>query len=269
MINIKHEALEKVENWSDNSIHILTDFDRTITVGGSDSSWSILANSNLVPKEYVEERQALYDHYRPYEIDESLDDETKNKLMYEWWDKHINLIIKYKFSETIINEAARNSRVMKFRSGAKEFLENMRDRNIPVIMISAGIGNFIEQFLKNNECNFDNIYIVSNFIKFENGIAVGVLENNVIHSLNKNEVSLPEEIMQLVVDRPNIILLGDSVSDTKMAQEEKRNNALKIGFLEEKVEENRKYFEDQFDLVCTDNTDYNDLSKVLPILRRK
>lgn len=268
MINIKNKTLERIENWSDNSIHILTDFDRTITVGNSDSSWSILSKSNLVPKGYVEERQALFNYYRPYEIDESLDYKIKNKLMTEWWDKDINLLIKYKFSETIINEAAKNSRVMKFRNGAKEFLENMRDRNIPIIIISAGIGNFIEQFLNNNGCNFDNIYIVSNFIKFENGIAVGV-SDNIIHSLNKNEVSLPKKIMQLVLDRPNIILLGDSISDIKMAQEEKRNNALKIGFLEEKIEENRKYFEEQFDVVCTDDTDYNDLSKKLCILRRK
>ena len=267
MISIKEETLNKIKNWSDDSIYVLTDFDRTITVGNSASSWSILSKSDMVPKEYVNERQELYDYYRPYEIDESLDYDIKNQLMSEWWNKHIGLFIKYKLSEEVINNAARNLRVMAFREGAKEFLESMRDRNIPVIIISAGIGNFIEQFLIKNDCNFSNIFIVSNFIKFENGIAIGV-SDNVIHSLNKNEVSLPGEIKSLIKNRTNIILLGDSISDLRMAKEESRLNALKIGFLEEKVEENKSYFEKQFDVVCTDNTNYSELSEKIRILKR-
>jgi len=267
MITYNKEKLEKANNWNDNSIRILTDFDRTITVGNSDSSWSVLSKSDLVPKEYVVERQELYNYYRPFEIDESLDYETKNKLMIEWWNKHIGLFIKYRLEERVINEAARNLRVMAFREGAKEFLESMRDRNIPIIIISAGIGNFIEQFLIKNDCNFDNIYIVSNFIKFKDGIAIGVCEN-VIHSLNKNEVSLPDNIKEIIKGRPNIILLGDSISDIKMAKEADRESALKIGFLEEKIEENKPYFENSFDVVCTDNTTYIELFDKVKILRR-
>lgn len=269
MITMKTNTLERIDNWKDETIHVLTDFDRTITLGNSDSSWSILSKSNLVPKEYVEERQKLYNYYRPIEIDESLDYDTKNKLMSEWWNKHINLLIKYKLSETVINEAARNLRVMAFREGAKEFLENMKERNIPVIIISAGIGNFIKQFLIKNNCNFDNIYIVSNFIKFENGIAAGITENsNIIHSLNKNEVSISKSIKELINNRPNIILLGDGISDIRMAKDEDKANALKIGFLEEKIEENKKYFEEQFDVVCTDNTTYTELTQKIKLLQK-
>lgn len=267
MIYIKNNTLDKASDWKDDSIHVLTDFDRTITIGNSDSSWSILSKSDLVPKEYVLERQTLFNYYRPFEIDETLDFETKNKLMTEWWNKHITLFIKYQLSEDVINSAARNLRVMAFRDGAKEFLENMKQRNIPVIIISAGIGNFIEQFLIKNKCNYDNIYIVANFIKFENGIAVGV-SDNIIHSLNKNEVSLPADIKALIADRPNVILLGDSVSDIKMASEDKRKNALKIGFLEENIKINKPVFEREFDIVCTDNTSYNEISKKVFILNR-
>ena len=267
MILLKENTLERIKDWTDESIYILTDFDRTITVGNSASSWSILSKSDMVTKEYVTERQEFYDYYRPYEIDESLDYDTKNKLMTEWWNKHIGLFIKYQLSEEIINNAARNLRVMSFREGAKEFLKSMKDRGIPVIIISAGIGNFIEQFLIKNDCNYDNIHIVSNFIKFNNGIATGV-SDNVIHSLNKNEVSLPKNIKELIKDRQNIILLGDSISDIRMAKEEARVNALKIGFLEENIEENKPYFEKQFDIICTDNTDYNQLSEKITILKK-
>lgn len=267
MIIVKENTLERIKEWSDDSIYVLTDFDRTITVGNSDSSWSILSKSDMVPKEYVKERQELYNYYRPYEIDETMDYDTKNHLMTEWWNKHIGLLIKYKMSEEVINEAARNLRVMSFRDGAREFLENMRDRNIPVIIISAGIGNFIKQFLIKNNCDFDNIFIVSNFINFKNGIAVGV-NDNVIHSLNKNEVSLSNDIKELIKNKPNAILLGDSISDIRMAKEEARDNALKIGFLEEKIEENMPYYREAFDVVCINNTSYAELVSRVKGLKR-
>lgn len=265
MIYIKEGTEERISNWQDNSIYVLADFDRTLTVGESKTSWSILAGSDLVPKEYVTERQEFYDYYRPFEIDETLDYETKSALMKEWWIKHINLFVKYAISEEVVNKAARDLRVMSFRKGAEEFLKSMHDRNIPVIIISAGIGNFIEQFLIKNNCYYDNIFIVSNMLKFENGIAVGV-KDNIVHSFNKNEVSLPLEVQSYLSDRNNIILLGDGVSDTLMASEDKRECALKIGFLEEKVEENMQSFIDSYDVVCTDNTGFDDISKKLKLM---
>jgi 5'-nucleotidase len=267
VIEIKKGVLERIGNWTDETVYILADFDRTITVGDSESSWSVLSKSDKVPSEYKSERQELYKTYRPIEVDETIDEDVKNALMVEWWNKHINLFVKYQIPESVISTATKDLSVMKFRAGGREFLENMKKRNIPVIIISAGIGNFIEQFFEINKCNFDNIYIVSNFIKFENGVAVGVADN-VIHSLNKNEVALTKEIKDKLGTRHNIILMGDSIGDVKMAREEVRKDALKIGFLEENVEESKPYFEKEFDVVCTNNTGLDELSKDLKILKR-
>jgi len=267
MLYFKEEKLEKTSNWKDENIYILTDFDRTLTLGSSSTSWSVLSKSDKVPKDYVTERQEYYDYYRPIEIDTKIPYETKNKLMKEWWTKHINLFIKYKISEDIIKDAARNLRVMSFRDGAKEFLSNMKERNIPVIIISAGIGNFIKEFLIMNEVYFDNIFIVSNFITFKDGYAEG-MEDNITHSLNKNEVSMPRRVKEVLKERNHIILLGDSLDDVKMSSEEKREEALKIGFLEEKVEENMPFYRDVFDVVCTDNTGFDELSYKIKILKK-
>ena len=70
------------------------------------------------------------------------------------------------------------------------------------------------------------------------------------------------------MNRKNIILLGDSISDIRMAREDARKDALKIGFLEEKVDENKPYYVEQFDVVCTYNTDYNQLFQKLRILKK-
>lgn len=121
---------------------------------------------------------------------------------------------------------------MEFRKDAKEFLEFLNKRKIPIIIISAEIGNFIEQFLIKNNCNFDDIYIVSNFIKFENEVAVGIYEN-IMHYLNKNEVNIPL-----------------------------KKKTFKIGFLEEKAKENKEKYIDEFDLVCTDNSNFFKIKKI-------
>jgi len=291
MINYKNDILEIINKWNADTVHILADFDRTLTVGESESSWGILSTGNFIKDEYKNERQRLYDYYRPIEIDETMDFESKNKLMVEWWTKHISLFIKYKLTEDVIIDAVKDIKVLKFRDGARELLESLNDKNIPVVIISAGIGNIIveflknnncyfdniiiisagignviEEFLRNNNCYFDNIYIVSNFIKFENGVAIG-LEENIIHSLNKNEALLPDKVKKIIKDRHNIILLGDQIADAKMAPIGDLYTTVKIGFCEENVEENYKYFEKTYDIVCTNKANFKDLAKEINLFK--
>ena len=149
---------------------------------------------------------------------------------------------------------------MKFRDGAQEFLKTMNDKNIPIIIISAGIGNFIKEFLIQNNTLYDNIYIVANFIKFENGIAVG-LSNNIIHSLNKNAISLPPEIKNIIQDKENIVLLGDGIDDIKMVSENKLDTTLKIGFLNENTEKDFNEYMKNFDVVGHNNTSFTELKE--------
>lgn len=257
MLTIKNNVLDTVNKWN-NNYYIVADFDRTITAGDSESSWGVLAKSGNVPKEYVNERKALFEYYHPFEIDLSLDYEVKNKLMIEWWTKHISLFIKYQLSESVIEEAAKNKNIMKFRRGAKEFLRRMNEKGIPIVIVSAGIGNFIKAFLIQNDALYDNIYIVANFIEFENGIAKGI-SNNIIHSLNKNEAGIPNEVKDLVKTRENIVLFGDGIDDIKMVGEDKIDTTLKIGFLNENVEENLAQYQETFDVVGYKDAAFDEL----------
>lgn len=265
MITYNEMTIKNCQNWHDDSIYVVTDFDRTLTIGESESSWGILSTGDFVCQEYIQDRNKLYEKYRPIEIDEKMNCNKKNQYMIEWWNKHISLFIKYKLKEEVIKNAIKDVKIMKFRDGAIEMLKSFHKRNIPVIIISAGIGNFIELFLKLHGCYYDNIFIVANFIKFEDGIAVGI-EDMIIHSLNKNEVSLPQNILDKVTERKNIILMGDNSSDVKMISDSKRDKALKIGFLEENVKENKEIFERIYDVVCTNNTNFLDLQNMISIL---
>lgn len=89
--NIKDRLpISDLDNW-----YVVADFDRTITNGSSKTSWSILASSNLVPKEYIAERQELFNFYRPIEISDTIDFDVKMSMMKEWFQKHIELFVKY------------------------------------------------------------------------------------------------------------------------------------------------------------------------------
>ena len=241
-------------------LYVVADFDRTITNGNSHTSWSILSKSNLVPKSYITDRQILYDFYRPIEISDTVDYSYKLKMMKEWFQKHIELFVKYKLSQDIFEEAATNLRVMEFRPFAKEFIGFLHENKIPLIIISAGIGNFIDSFLEHNNCYFDNIYVSSNKIIFENGIAVGVGEN-IIHSFNKNEVSLPNNILNKIKNRNNVILLGDQVSDLNMVNKANHNSVISVGFLVE--DSSLDTLTSNFDIVCENSDNYNDVKSLL------
>lgn len=257
---IKPEVSSMLPIGNLDNLYVVADFDKTITNGSSKTSWSILASSDLVPESYIDERQALYDFYRPIEVSDTAEYSYKLQMTKEWFQKHIELFIKYQLSKEVFEEAATNLRVMEFRPYAREFIEFLHDNNIPLIIISAGIGNFIESFLEHNNCNFDNIYISSNKIIFDDGIAVGVGEN-IIHSFNKNEVSLPDDILDKIRNRDSVILLGDQVSDLNMVDRDIHSSVLSIGFLT--TDFSKEVLAANFDIVCEESDTYDDVKKIL------
>ncbi len=265
MIIYKKETLDKIKDWQDNNIYILTDFDKTITSNKSQSSWGFLKESDNINTEYIEERNKMYEYYRPIELDTTMDEKVKANHMKKWWEDTINLFIKYKLSKQTLEEATKNTDFMEFRDGAKEFLENMHKRNIPVIITSAGISNFIEKFLIKNNCNYDNIHIIANKLIFKDDIASG-LTGEIIHSSNKHQINFPKHIEEVIINRPNVILMGDTITDADMTKNTKETS-LKIGFLDEKINENLKNYQKEFDIICTNNTSYQTLSKEIKILK--
>ena len=233
--------------------YILTDFDRTLTLGSSMTSWSVLSKSPDVSKEYIDERNALYEIYRPIEVDETMDFAKRSAKMCEWWQRHIELFQKYALKESVILKAAQDIQVMAFRPGAEEFLKYTYQHQIPVIIISAGIGNFIQLFLESKGVMYPNIHIVSNFILFTNGVATGV-GKNIIHSLNKNEVSLDSQILSEINGRNTEVIMGDLLADLKMADENNGKRKIKVGFLEPENENLEEQYKEAFDIIMKEES---------------
>lgn len=265
MIITKKEKIKQIETWKKEQIHILIDFDRTLTTYQSKSSWGFLDNTQNIPKEYFEERDKLFEFYRPIELDTTMNEHTKSHHMEKWWLETIKLFTKYKISKQLLNRETKKPDFMEFRKGAKEFLKTMHKNNIPVIIMSAGISNFIEEFLKNNNCKYDNTYIIANKLTFKDDIVHGI-SGPIIHSSNKQEINLSKEIINKIKERPKTILIGDTITDANMTKN-KKEDTLKIGFLDEKIDENLENYKQAFDVVCTNNTSYNELTNEIKILK--
>ena len=263
MIYINNQdKIDKIK-LNSNDFYVVADFDRTLTEGASDSTWGIFANANQVGKEYKEKRTALYNKYRPIEIDPNISEEEKSKAMTEWWQLHINLFYEYGVKEETVRNSVRLGN-MKYRDGAKEFLRKMNELNVPVIIVSAGIGNVIEEFLKLEEDLYSNIKIISNFIVFENGEFKGIA-GEIIHALNKNVVKLDEDSKHNLENIKNILLLGDGFADLKMISDKAKESAITVGFLDEKIEENLELYNKGFDIVLTNLSSFDDVNNILKI----
>ena len=256
MIYINNQ--EKINNFKKENFYIITDFDRTLTTKESEPSIGI------VPKylggECLEERMKIFNYYRPLELDYTLDVMEKQKIMKEWANKSFTLVAKY-ITEDNINKALENAN-MHFRKGVKEFLIKMNTMNIPVIIMSSGVGNIVKAFLEKEECLFNNIKIVSNFYEFKDGETYIDLKN-IMATVNKEYKRIPENIRKDIEQKENGLIFGDLIEDIKMANEEKLSNTITFGFLDVKVEENLEAYKNNFDVVITGNDDFDSIKEVL------
>jgi len=260
MIHINNnEKLDRLKSLS-NDFYVITDFDRTLTTKESEPSMGI------VPKylggECLSERTKIFNYYRPLELDYTIEVEEKQKIMKEWANKSFSLLSKY-LTEDIIYKALENANI-HFREGAKEFLVKMNNMNIPVIIMSSGVGNIVKAFLEKEGCLFDNIEIVSNFFEFKNENAHIDL-NNIMATSNKEYNKIPQNIRNQLKEKENALLFGDLIEDIKMANEEKLSNAITFGFLDANVEQNLETYKNRFDVVLTDDNNFNDVIKILNI----
>lgn len=247
---INTNKLERLKITKENT-YIVMDFDKTITTGESLDSWSIAAR--LLGEDINKEMDILYKKYRPIELNYEIAYKEKEKAMIEWYESCMSLYTKYNLTkEKLINSVQGEGLI--FREGIKELLEKAYKENIPIIILSAGIGNVIKEFLAQQNCYFDNIYIISNFIEFdENGKAKKFDNSIMIHTLNKSmRGKLPEKQLDKIKGRKYKILVGDLKEDENMVDKEEWSTTLKIGMLNNNTKEILKVYKETFDIVLTE-----------------
>ncbi|MFK7780267.1 MAG: hypothetical protein QM490_03880 [Candidatus Gracilibacteria bacterium] len=266
------KILKKIKKDGVLKLHFLADFDRTLTYSliNGEKKPSLISvirsDPKYLGKKYSNKANKLFDHYYPIEIDPNISLEEKSKKMSEWWVAHLNLLVESGLNINHIDEIV-NSGIIKLRLGVIKLLKNLYKQEIPLIILSAnGLGgDSIIDYLKFNNLYTSNIEVVSNkFIFNEKGYAIGY-DSNVIHVFNKGEVVFDNFpiVKEKIKGRKNIILLGDSLGDTNMADGVEYDNLLKIGFYNDKNDKNLDKYLEKFDILLTGDSDGDFLNNIL------
>ena len=261
---------QAIINAGKENLHIVSDFDRTLTKAfvNSKATPSLIAefyNSDNLSKEFSEKAKELAEKYYPIEINPAIPIKEKKQKMIEWWTKVFDLFIQHKLNKKHLEKVVNKGNIM-LREGAEELLKTINNKNIPLLILSSsGIGEIIPLYLKKHKLLLPNIHIISNFFKWDsNGNAIEV-KKPIIHVLNKGETAIKQyPIFNLIKNRKNIILLGDSLGDIDMANGISHETIIKIGFLNYHIKENLELFKQNFDIVILNDSSMdfvNDLLK--------
>jgi len=266
-----NEKWETIIGAGKDKLHVRMDFDGTATKAIVDgqivpSLISVLRDEDFLGDDYSQKAHALYNKYRPIEIDPNVSDEDKKNAMREWWQTHFDLLIEKGFSKDHINRALQSARI-QLRPGFEEFAKVLSENKIPfVIMSCSGLGvDMISMVLQKNGVLLDNVHIVTNQYEWdENGKAIGVKEP-IVHVLNKDEDAIKRmpEIGKAIKGRPNVLLLTDSVADITMTDGAKIENCLSFGFLNTDVDKQLESFKKTFDAVLLNDAPMDFCNQIL------
>ena len=248
-------------------LHVIADFDRTLTkafVNGEKipSIISVLRNEDYLNPEYSEKAKALFNKYHPIEMDLSIPVQERKKAMHEWWTTHFDLLIKSGLNKKHLEKVVESGKI-QFREGVPEFFDFLNSKNIPlVIMSSSGLGS-IPMYLEKQGKMYKNVHVISNSYEWDSGGKAIKVKEPIIHIMNKDETSVRDyPVFDLIKDRKNVLLLGDSLEDLGMIKGFDYDNLIKVGFLNEKIEENLEIYKKNFDIVLLNDTNFNYVNKL-------
>jgi len=251
------------------SLHIVADFDRTLTrayINGVPAKrpFSLIREGDYLHPDYTAGAQELFNTYHPIEISNDLSKEEKDKEIKKWWRLHLELMKKYGITQRVFQDIVETQKI-QLRDGVRELMTLLHSQGIPLVIMSAGLGDMISAVLKAEGLLFDTVYIVSNFFQFDQeGKATGI-QDTIIHSLNKHEVETRNlSFYPTIENRKNVVLLGDSIDDLGMVAGFTCKNIIRIGFQNEREEDTT--FIESFDITITDDGDVNAITELVQSL---
>lgn len=235
-------------------LHVISDFDMTLTrlyLNGKrcSSCHGAIETSNKMPTAYREKVLKYKEHYYPIEIDPSLTAEQKTPFMVEWWTKAHACLLETKLYSADLKQMVKESNI-HLRTGCQSFLDVLFENQVPLTIFSAGIGNILEEVLRQQASFYDNINVISNYMNFDEQGKLSGFSDVTIHAYNKNSCNLISGDDECFKGRSNVILLGDSLGDINMHAGLKNvDTILRIGFLNNNIEASQQKYVDNYDIV--------------------
>ncbi|MCD5380598.1 hypothetical protein LR004_01610, partial [Candidatus Gracilibacteria bacterium] len=228
-----------LKNYSISDTIFVLDFDGTITLEGY-NSFAVLQYENTKMQKYFD---TLFQYYWPIEraskfgdIQSNLSkndlllsqtginfDDFRDIMMQQWWDH--TMLIAVKFRTSFKNLEVEK---MKMRGGMGNFLLTLLDKNYSLLIASAGVHNFIEQFFRYHNFDTRKMNIVANeFLLDDDQRAIGY-NKKLITPFTKQHIDYTEYNLG---KKKYAIQIGDSLGDAHIVNDHfEEENLLSIGF---------------------------------------
>jgi len=201
---------------------VITDFDATLTAGDSDQCHDLMGMSPLLSSSFREDFAPLLDWASNTAIDGV-----------EWWDRAHSFMIKHGMPpRQLIPRLVREAK-MTPRPGALELLKRLETLGVPVLIVSAGVSDVIEEFLRQHGALSENVTICSNRLNYAADSAPkSVSPDPPITSFTKQYAyQSASTFFSAHADRRALIVLGDSVTDIDAAEHVPYHTSLSVGFV--------------------------------------
>ena len=158
---------------------VVSDFDHTLTNFTSLQCHDVIGYNSQYPQEFLNDFKTIFD--------------TPMSCLAEWWRIAHDLIVnKSGLTEEMFKERM-DEGVVSVRSGLKEFALDLRNCEIPLVIVSAGIRDVIAHTLTsyNIPVTADHLFhIDANYLQFhECGKIACILPEQPVHSESKMLVS--------------------------------------------------------------------------------
>ncbi len=233
-------------------LHAVLDFDRTLTVKRPNTNdevttWHILRE--YLPDSAKTEYQSLFNTYRVREFSGTM---TQEEAI-EWWSATLNLFVEHNINLNDV-EATFLERA-SIRPGTEELFELFESSAIPSTILSAGIHDVIDIWTRKYKIN-PTLTLSTKLQTDPEGVISGWHQDTLVHVLNKSEVG-HEDLEAIRNERPNTLVIGDSMDDATMAKGDDR--VLRIRLLDQRDDDNNQDHEiertfERFDALITTGT---------------
>ncbi len=261
---------KRIQRAGASKLQIIADFDRTITkcfVDGkrAPSLIGILREKNYLSADYVKQAKALFNYYHPIEIDHKISLAKKKEKMLEWWKRHFALLMAAGLTRDLVKLAVEEAD-FHLRPGGQEFFYQLAKQKVPLIIFSAGgLGqDSIRIFLRKRGLLLDNVQIVANYFVWDRQGNLAGIKQPIIHVFNKDEAILKDfSFYHQLKKRRQVILVGDSLGDAKMAQGMPHDQVIKIAFLNENNRSDIKAYCRAFDVVIIGDASFYFINQLL------
>lgn len=231
--------LQRIAEGGFDKLQVVADFDRTITTAYTRlgemgmSCHGILENYDGFSARYRAETKVLFHRYHPIERSKSMTEQEKIPHMIDWYNLNHEQLLKERLYKTQIANTVLLANT-ELRPGCRKLFSTLSRHSVPLLVFSAGLGDIIDAWLRAVIGPLpSNMHIISNWMVFdEAGVLVGFKEP-LIHMFNKDDTHVAgSAFSEEVAARPNVLLLGDSLGDPRMATNcSKRDVVLRVGLL--------------------------------------